>query len=540
MPRSDSPSTETARGRGVYREAFKHAAVYSGASLLARTISFLLLPFYAHILRDIGYGVMGMIDATLVFVSSLVATNLHDAVVRLYHDEPDEDRKSNVVSTGTLLMGAVLLPLVVLGVVFSKPLSSLLLGTTEYWHLICIAFASFATEMIGRTAESILIIKRRSATYSFLSLVRLILGLSMNILLVVVLRWDLTGYFLATLISSAVGGVAAVVVMLRHCPLRWDREIAIRLIRFQAPLVPGSIASFFSRQIERVLVRYQIGLASLGVLQMGYKFPVLISILVITPIIKSWTTKSYEIADQPGGARRIGDMFIYFLYVSVLAFLVLAVNIKSLLQLLTPPEFWEAWRIAVIQAAHMIVRGSGQYFTFGLSYAKRTDLVARITIVTSVVKVGLSYLLISTYGLYGAAWSALFIAIVVLIWRAVYSQRFYRLSIDWGKVVLVVGTAAIVWFGSGQLTTEQIAEVGQPVIGGLDQAAGALRGTWLGDWRDGKILDAVVERSPLILDLVVRTLMLGAYLLILPVVHIETQRKITGFVRRLLSRSARS
>ena len=520
------------RGRGgqggVVRETFRHAAIYSGAGMLGRMISFFMLPFYAHILRDLGYGVIGMIDASLALLASLFAYSFNTAVMRIYHEEPDPRRKPAAATTGTMLVATLVVPLAGLAAVASRPVSDLLLGSPEYWNLICLALATFCLDMVAQTAQTILVIRRRSGVYSLIGLVRLVVGMGLNIVLVVILRWDLMGFFLGGLITSVVSAAISLVLLVRACGLTFDRELARRLTAFQLPLVPGSIANFFSRQVERVLIRYQLDLSSVGVLEMGYKFPALISLLVVGPFMNSWGTQRLEMADEERAPERIGQMFSYFLYLCLLGGLLLTVNIRAVLQLLTPPEFWAAVSIARIQTLQVIVHGAGMHLTFGLIYAKRTGVLARLNMMIAVVKVALAYTLISTWGLYGAAWSSFAAATIYTVWGHFLARRHYRIVVEWRKVWFMAACALAVFAAIEQVRTEDIAARGAPLLGALQAAADGLRDTWLGQWKEGKILRLLVERGQLVLDLLARSLMTGAFLVILPLVHTETQRRLAA------------
>ncbi|MFH1573117.1 MAG: oligosaccharide flippase family protein, partial [Acidobacteriota bacterium] len=345
------------------RETFKHAAVYSFSAVLGRMISFFMLPFYAHILRDLGYGVIGMIDACLSLLMSLFSYGVRGSITRFYHDE-EEPRKNLVVSTAVILYGAVSLAIVLFLMLLSRPLSQLLLGEVAHWKLICLAMLTFNFEITGQAASAILLIRRRSLAFSLVSLFRLFLGLSLNIYLVIILRWGLLGYFLGSLITALASAIWFYAIAFRECGVGFDREIARKLIAFQAPLIPGSLAAFFSRQIERVIIRFQIGLDAVGVLEMGYKFPALLGMLISEPFMRSWNTKRTEIAPRPEAPRQIGQVFTHYLFLMVFAGLLMAVCIEDVLQILTPPEFWFAHRIARLEIVTFILAGAAFHLGF--------------------------------------------------------------------------------------------------------------------------------------------------------------------------------
>ncbi len=517
------------RQEGFVRETFRHAAIYSGANVLGRMISFFMLPFYAYILRDIGYGVIGMIDAGLTFLSSLFAYNFRGAIIRIYHEEPDPARKPMAVTTGMILELAITVPVMGTAALLSHPIAHLLLGDSSYWNLVCLAFASFVLDILSGTAQVVFVIRRKSITFSAISLVRLVVGLSLNILFVVVLRWDLLGYFVAGLATTVIGAVVTVTVALRECGvgLAFDRKLARDLIKFQLPLVPSSLATFASRQVERILVRFQIDIATLGVLEMGYKFPVLLNMLVIRPFMNSWQTKRTEIAEEPGAPERIGRMFAYFLFLAALGGLVIAVDIRLVLQLLTPPEFWGAFRIARVEVLTTIMMGCYGYLQFGLYYAKKTSIIARTRIVTGLAKVGLSYVMISVWGIYGAAYSALVMNTVLTVWIHFLSKRYYVQIIEWRKIFLIAATAVIVFLLINHLKNDTIAGWAQPLAPLANSWVQWLQHTWVGTWKDGKVISLINERGDIVLAIAVKTVLCAVFLLLLPFVHVETQQRIS-------------
>ncbi len=511
----------------IVRSTFRHASIYTIAAVLGKMISFFLLPFYAHILQDIGYGVIGMIETSTALLMSLMAYGAQGGIIRIYHERPPEE-KMRVVSTGIILVGGAALAMCLLVAIFARPLSGLILESPDQSVLLLMALGSFVLELTGVAAASILLIRKRSLAFSLIGLVRLFLGLGTSIWFVLVLDMELIGYFLSAIITTLVSTTCFFVIAARTCGLKYDREIARDLIAFQLPLVPGALASFVSRQVERFLVRFQIGLESVGILEMGYKFPVLIGLLITQPFMRSWNTTRTEIADEPDAPQRIGRVFTYFLLLMTFGGLLISVNIRTVLELLTPETFWPAYRIARVEVVTMILQGVYMHVGFGLYYAKETKTMALIRGVMSVIKVGLSYLFIHLWGLYGAAFSAVVTQTGVTLWGGIVSQRRYAIDLEWRKLTLIT-TLAVTYFLV--LVNADLTSLGvygwlrDSIMPVLVDGVGA---TPLGGWKDGKIVLLLTERSGLITDLILQTLFCATYLVVFPVIHRETREKIIG------------
>ena len=130
------------------RATMKHAAVYSAAAMAGRMIGFIMLPFYAHILRGHGYAVIGMLDVGLGFLLALLVYGLQGSIIRLYHDEKDPARKPVVVSTGIILIGSVTALLSIPLMFLSKPIAAFLIDDPNLNHLVIMALIITNTSLM--------------------------------------------------------------------------------------------------------------------------------------------------------------------------------------------------------------------------------------------------------------------------------------------------------------------------------------------------------------------------------------------------------
>ncbi len=514
------------------RDTFRHAAVYSAASLLAKFTGFIMLPFYAHLLKGAGYGVIGMLDAAANFLLSLFSVGISGGLTRFYHEQESERDRGRVISTGLAILWAVNLSVVGVLVIFARPVSGLLLGDAGYAPEFVLAMTAFILELTGQAAGAYLVIRRRSAIFSSISLMRLVVGLSLNIYLIVVLEMGLRGYFLSSAVTGLLSSAIFHFIALKNCGWGFDRRIARDLLRFQLPLVPGNVVSFVSRQVERVLLRFMIDLESVGILSMGGRFPALIPMLITQPFMKSWNTRRVEIAERPGAPDEIGRMFTKFLMLAVFIGLVLAVDADLLIRILTPPEFWPASRIARIEIVSLLLAGSYYHLMFGLYYRKRTHEISRIRVTTSLLKIGLSWYLIRHWGIYGAAWSGCFIWGVTNVWAGVKAHRLYPIRIETGRIATIVLVAAGLDLALGRIDLGGTGLYAWLAGDLLPSVPPLIDASPLGGYKDGKIAAALVLKTPLIALLILKTLLSCSYLLIFPLLHVPTREKLLRGLRR--------
>ncbi len=507
------------------RATMKHAAVYSAAAMAGRLIGFVMLPFYAHILRGGGYAVIGMLDVGLGLLLSLLVYGLQGSIIRLFHDEKDPARKPVVVSTGIILIGSATALLTVPLIIFARPISAFLLDDADLSRLTIMALLSFNFDMMGQAASSWLLVRSRSAQMAGLSLMRLFVGLSLNIYLILIKGMGLDGYFISSLVVNFLSCLVFVGIAFRGCGHEFDPKIARTIRRFLLPLIPGSIASWIGRQVERILAKTLINLESVGIMEMGYKFPVLISMMIIKPFMQSWETRRFEIADQTDAPRDIARMFTYFIFILAWVGLIMAVVIKPLLEVLTPPEFHIAYRIARVEIVTIILMGAYRHLIFGLAYAKDTATISKLRIGTSTFKVALSWFFISTWGIYGAAFSAAVTGLISVILVFHFSQKKYPLRLEWGPlaVMIVCGGGLFLWLNRWDFTTTGAFHMLHEQF--LPWVTNGVAQTFLGSWKEGKLITALGERTLPVAEIILKGSVAACFIIVLPIIHPTTRQK---------------
>ena len=425
------------------RQAIRHSAIYSVSNLLGRLVGFIMLPFYARIFETQGYGIIALVDSSIGLLSIAFSTGVHQALLKTYHEEP-EDRKYLVVGTAICTIWGLSLMCIPLPALASPWIGALVLDDARLWPLIVMGLLTFVIDMGGRSASAFLIIRQQSVLYSLVNLIQLVIGITLNIYLVIYLRVGIIGIFISSLITVSIGAIIFHVKAIQSYGLHYDVAIRKKITRFWFPLIPGELSAYVGRQAERYIVKFVVGLNGVGILEMAYKFPPLLNILVTFPFLRAWQTKCMEIGEHPDGPREIATMFTYYIFLICWGAVFLAANISTVLKLMTPPEFWPAARIAQVDIATTIIFSASTYLLFGLLYTKQTKVISSIRAVMAIGRVIFSFAFITFFGLTGAVYSALFMETVFLIWSFKLSQRAYTLPLEYLKIVFI-GVSALLF-----------------------------------------------------------------------------------------------
>jgi len=510
----------------------KHAAIYSAAAALGKVLGFLMLPIYAHAFGSDGYGVLGMLEVSTTLLLSLFVGTFCAGIMRIYHEEPPE-RQDKVVPTGTVMM--LLLALVILAVTWplATPISQLLFGTPKHAILVRLAFAALFFDMTSSTAGMILVIRRHSATNSIIGLLRILLFLSLNVYLIVVREMGLLGFYISTLVASCLAGLVLFGISTAQCRLHFDKEIARKLLRFHWPTMPGNLVNWIGGQIEKVVVRFGIGIGGVGILTMGYRLPLLIPTIVVVPFMASWNTKRMELAEagHPDTPRRLGSMYTTFLFLILFAGLLIAANVDTLLRLLTPIEFWPAARISRVLVLKSVLASSYLYLNFGLFFAKDMKTFSTIRGVTAALSVVLSIVFVGLWGIAGAAYAACCVSAVKLAWGGSIAQKRYHIPIEKQRVATLVGVALLLYALIAHGPLQTLPGLDPVIQRGVEQLVRLAQDSPLASWRSGRVVEGLQAGTDDILLLIAKSAYCLLFGLLAPVAHRGLWGRVRGRFR---------
>jgi O-antigen/teichoic acid export membrane protein len=210
----------------------------------------------------------------------------------------------------------------------AKPISSVVLGKSEFYRYFQIIFISMGLQTLASVPESLLLAEKRSLVFSAISIGTLMSYLTFNILFLVAFKMGVTGILLSMLITKSLNNSSLLIIAFRHTRLKFSVKKLQEMIKFGLPLVPAGMSMFIMHFSDRFFVQKFSSLNDLGFYSLGYKFGMIISVLVTAPIFRIWNTQRFEIAKADSGKQVFGRIFTYYSTVVIFVGLVICVFIK--------------------------------------------------------------------------------------------------------------------------------------------------------------------------------------------------------------------
>ncbi len=424
----------------------KHSSIYGLAPGMGRLAGFLMIPVYTVYLSPDDYGVMELLVLTTSLIEMVVGVGIAHGVTRFYFDSDIQSERNKVVSSAFIGLGAVLMPVVVGLIACSSLFAEHVLDNPEYTTLFVIAFISMGLTMLNNINISYLRAEKQSTLVVAASIGQLIVNLTLNIIFIVYLEMGIAGIFWGNLAAAAMSMSIVTPLVLRKVGLGFSKDVIKGLVKFGLPLIPSNIASYIVIASDRYFIKEYVSLGQTGIYGLGYKFGSLVMNFVTSPFNQIYGPRRLEAFKAEGSGELFGKVFTYFVFVIVFGGMGISVLARDVVHIMAEQRYWDAYKIVPLITLAHIVLSFFYHFNVGITYSKKTKYFAYINVTNAIVNLGLNITLIPIYGIWGAAWATFICYFLRSSMGFYFSNRLYKVYVEWGRVAIIFGVAFAFYF----------------------------------------------------------------------------------------------
>ena len=420
----------------MLRQFLSDSVVYGAASILVRSISLILVPFYTRVLVPEDYGIVDLLAVATSFIAVTVALEIAQAVARFFPDTDDENQRIGYASTSLWFSVTAYTLFLAVSLLLADPFSAWLLGTEDRVAIFRVAMAATWLTGIFYLVQSQLRYSLRPRRYVVSSVIFSLTSLATTVLFVLVLDQGVIGVFYGQVVGGAIGLAVALRSARDVYRLAFDRAKLGEMLRFSIPLIPSSIGVMVGLYIDRLAINELMTLGDVGLFGVGYRLSSLTALLMVG-FVSALTPLVYAHYRDPGTPGEVARIFRIFMALALIVCLALALFARDVLTVVTTPEYVPG-AIVVPLLAPALLLSSMYIFAPGLGILKRTATISAINIGAAVLNTVLNFALIPMLGIAGAATATLLSSATAFGASMVTSQRLYPVPHDWPRLGLAV------------------------------------------------------------------------------------------------------
>jgi O-antigen/teichoic acid export membrane protein len=430
------------RGAAGTLSQVRRASWYLVPSVVASVLPFLSLPVYTRVLSQDGYGAWVLASTYGVLLTSIVNLGLTLSYERNFFEYRDAPRAAALLY-GTVAFVAMLLGLgLALTWVLRATLAQLITqsdanGALLFWTAAAAGVSSLKAYFVTYFRNT-----QNARAYAVATIGESVLGVACSVFLVAVWRVGPVGLAWGALAAALAVVLGLAVHFLLRLPLAFEVEPLGASLRMALPLTPRLLVSAVGSQFDKYIVGAVGSAGGAAVYAVGQKVAYLVFTLM-TALDNVFRPRTYELMFARGeaGGRDVGVMLTPFAYLSALGALGVGLAAEEAVAIAAPRAFIGAVPVVGVLVVYYALMFFGKQPQ--LAFAKRTGLIALLSVASVAVSVPVTLVLARAAGAVGAALGTLLSGAASVAAFTVVGQRFYRIRFERQRLAVIFGVLAL-------------------------------------------------------------------------------------------------
>ena len=439
------------------KKTASHTVIYSLGNISTKIVGLLLLPLYTSKLSLLDYGRFTILEVTMMFLSMVLGLRLASSMMR-WSAETNDRREQGKILFNTyfvLIINAVLINIATIPL--RPSLSKIFFDSNLYSHFFTILFAIVSLEILNQIPMNLLRFRGRPAFYSAIFVAKLALILGLNFYFLVKLELGVIGIFYSQLLANILVLIATLPLLYKNFTFSYDFGLVGQMLHYSFPLIFSAISVQVLAIADRFIIKQLLDYSEVGIYSLGSKIAGVLNVFVIQAFALGFLPIAYKMLKDPEAAKFYRKVFKYLVMILVFVALGLSLFSREVLAIFArQPQFLVAHKIVPIFTLAFVFKGMQYMFMLGFHYVKKTRYIAYIVTSILFVNIGLNYLLIPIYGIWGAALATVISSFLIAAISYLLSEKFYPVHYEMGKTFVVFLVGSSIYFIATYFTWDNL------------------------------------------------------------------------------------
>jgi len=428
------------------KQATRNSLIYGLGNLSIKLIGLILFPLYTLHFSIAEFGTLGILEVSSQLFIAFFGLSLHSAFFRYYWDNQFLGKQRSMLFNMLIILLFCIAIMFIITIPLSFKISQLLFDDIQYQYLVTLMIISSGLQIINNVPAILLRLQEKSVLYSVANIIKLVFTLILTIYFIIYRGRGLNGIYEAQILGQAIYLLFLLRYLIRNLQIKYDKFIIKVLLVFSFPLVFSSVSSILLSVTDRYCLKFLADLSNVGLYSAGYKIASAIAFIIsagqlaVTPMI-------YKKINDPDSKRFYSKIMTYFTYIVMIMVIGLSIFGKEVIKVLSQnSDYWDSFKIIPIISFSIVFSMLGYIAITGLTIIKKTNIIATITIIISIINLGLNLLFIPFFQSIGAATATLLTQLIYYISIYYYAQKYYYIPYEMNKVVKMIMTGLVIIF----------------------------------------------------------------------------------------------
>jgi Membrane protein involved in the export of O-antigen and teichoic acid len=429
----------------LLRTLLHDSGIYALVACLSPLLSLILTPLLTHTLSRADYGVLTVLNATLVFLSGLTQCGLCAAFTYAYnsdyHASPLDQQRAFATLIRLLGFGSlVIAALLYLG---AAPMALLLFRDNAYTPDIRLVALLLLLQNIGMPGLTWLRLRGRVVLFALLTGLSVVCNLGLTLALVAFWHLGCAGALWSGIVAALVPIVGTAPLVVPMARSRFHLMLAYDLLAFGVSTLPGLLSVWMLQLVDRYFLLATGSLSLTASYAVAYTLGNVAAPLVIAPFALAWYSILHALARNARAQELFRQIFRYYSALLLFTACVVATGAHLLLRWWFPPTYATLAPIIPFIALSNVWYGLFDLFSVGIHVRGKIWYSVIYLPIAACLNLLLNFLLIPPYGALGAALATLLSYFALTVMAYLVNQSVYAIAFELDRfaVALVLGIA---------------------------------------------------------------------------------------------------
>jgi len=410
-----------------YQRLIKNSGIFMIANFGCKFLSFILVPFYTHILSTVQYGTVDTLVATVSLFSPIATLGIGDVIIMFLSKKEYESKKIFTNATLLILLGNILVSLVYPLLILSDIFRDYIL----YFVLLVITSSIYGVlQMYARGTGKVAACAASGVVYT------VTLALS-NILLLLYLKQGISGYLLSTVLAYFVPSVYLFIIAKDKC-LKCsliDKNLIRQILRLSIPLMPTAILWTLMNLADKYAILWFVGPSGNGIYAVAHKIPTIISV-IYSIFQQAWQLTTFELESKEERSSAYTDIFELLTCVLFVTGSVLIILNRIYIMYFCEDSYFGAWKVTPILMYSAILNCISGLIGSNYLIMHDTKSALKVNAIGATINIVLNFTLVPICGLYGAAIATAVGYLYMIVKKYFDTSKFTPLNIKMNRFLL--------------------------------------------------------------------------------------------------------
>lgn len=415
----------------TYKKLFTNSILFGIGNLGSKLISVILVPLYTFYLKPEEYGLVDLINTTVMILIPIVSASMAEVALRFTMDSEKYGRDSVITNVLTIfIIGYIMFlfcyPILSYFNIFSGYLSYLYLLTGIQ---ILQGIGSQFLRGIGKIKE-----------FAVNGILTTFLVGILNILFIVKFRLGVEGYLSSLVIAYFVSVVYIFItskLWIYIDPYQVSKKYIKTFLKYAIPLIPNTLMWWLINGSSRFMIGYFIGVSANGLFAVASKVPSLINI-VTQVFSQAWQLAAIEEYDSDNKKVFYETVFNIYYKILFLSISGILVFLKPLFQVIVDASYYNGWRPVPFLLLGTVFSALAGFLGQIYIASMKTTGVFKTSIYAGISSLLSGLILIPIMGNIGAGISSLISFFILFMVRYLDANKYMQFRILWRYFIITL------------------------------------------------------------------------------------------------------